>query len=161
MGARGGLSGLIDLGLNPLYVASNFPYLAPSNHQRISDPTDNYNCISHAYGIDNRRMWPMQAPRYWWPAGVRNDEHVDAFVDLFVKIGYKVCQTAEFEVGFEKVAIYTTDGPTHAARQLPSGHWTSKLGNLADIEHDTLDNINGPLYGSAVRFLRRPRAASA
>ena len=40
--------------------------------------------------------------------------------------------------GYEKIAIYALDGePTHAARQLDTGRWTSKLGKHEDIEHDT------------------------
>ena len=44
------------------------------------------------------------------------------------------------------IAIYCNFNPqlktlevTHAARQLPSGKWTSKLGDADDIEHNTLE----------------------
>ena len=40
------------------------------------------------------------------------------------------------EPGFEKVALYALGGvPKHAARQLSSGRWSSKLGDLEDVEH--------------------------
>ena len=44
---------------------------------------------------------------------------------------------------------------THAARQLPGGNWTSKLGKGEDIEHDTPDVVAGGLYGEFVRIMRR------
>ena len=60
------------------------------------------------------------------------------------------------ESGIEKVAIYTLNGlPKHAARQLPSGAWSSKLGNHIDIEH-SLEGLAGDLYGSVAHILSRP-----
>jgi hypothetical protein len=68
-----------------------------------------------------------------------------------------VCAGADAEPGFDKVAIYTLGGvPTHAARQLPSGRWTSKLGLRQDIEHE-LHNLDGDEYGQAELFMRRVR----
>ena len=154
------------LGLTDQEAAQCFPTLAPpatgpTNHQRKSDPSDNYNCIAHAYGIDNRPMWPGQPAPYWWPPGVSDDDTVESFVSLFQAIDYELCSTGELETGYEKVAIYATqNGPAHAARQLSSGKWTSKLGNAADIEHDSLDALSGPSYGTAVRFLRRAVATT-
>ncbi|MCI0637958.1 MAG: hypothetical protein L0Y72_23715 [Gemmataceae bacterium] len=37
--------------------------------------------------------------------------------------------------------------PTHAARQLPTGRWSSKLGPSEDIEHD-LHALEGEIYGT-------------
>lgn len=53
--------------------------------------------------------------------------------------------------------------PTHMARQTESGTWKSKLGNLEDIEHTTLEQLNGYRrddYGCAVRYLRRRRQSA-
>lgn len=52
--------------------------------------------------------------------------------------------------------------PTHAARQLPSGAWTSKLGEWEDIEHDTLEALEGSegrgeAYGRVALILKRER----
>ena len=44
---------------------------------------------------------------------------------------------------------------THAARQLPNGKWTSKLGRDIDIEHDSVDDIAGSVYGEVLRLMRR------
>jgi hypothetical protein len=56
----------------------------------------------------------------------------------------------------EKIAI-DTDGakPTHAARQLADGTWTSKLGQAEDICHQTLDALAGGLYGNVAQIMSR------
>lgn len=59
-------------------------------------------------------------------------------------------------MGFQKVAFFVgANGvPTHAARQLPSGLWTSKLGEWEDIEH-TLHALEGDIYGTVALLLKR------
>jgi hypothetical protein len=47
----------------------------------------------------------------------------------------------------------------HAARQLPSGRWTSKIGVLEDIEH-SLRDLEGDEYGTATVLMKRPAARS-
>ena len=47
------------------------------------------------------------------------------------------------------------DRPTHAAKQLPNGRWTSKLGRSQDVEH-TLEGLEGSAYGRARLVMRRP-----
>ena len=61
-----------------------------------------------------------------------------------------------------KIAIFVDDEgvPTHAARQLQSAVWTSKLGDWEDIEHDSLAALeNAPLmnslYGTVALVMRR------
>jgi hypothetical protein len=85
------------------------------------------------------------------------EETVAGFVKAFGRLGCSVCDTADLEPGFERLAIYAdeTGAPTHIARQLPTGHWTSKLGELEDIEHLTLEQLSGSDYGQAVQFLKR------
>lgn len=68
---------------------------------------------------------------------------------------------ASLEQGFEKVALYGSGAEyTHAARQLPSGKWTSKLGKAEDIEHDTPEDVAGGLYGELIEIMTRPAALS-
>ena len=95
--------------------------------------------------------------QYYWPEGVPRQATPDALMAAFARLGYVPCGSAEGEEGFEKIAIYLhQDGNcTHAARQLPNGKCTSKLGKLEDIEHETLGGLAGLLYGSAVFFMRR------
>jgi hypothetical protein len=53
--------------------------------------------------------------------------------------------------------------PTHAAKQLPSGEWNSKLGGWEEIKHKTLSCLNGTditgkriSYGKPIQILKRP-----
>jgi hypothetical protein len=98
---------------------------------------------------------------YYWPPNVPRRYTTEAYIQAFETVGYARGSTINdhLEVDHEKVAIYATfDGaPRHAARQVPSGAWTSKLGQLEDIEH-FLDGLVGNLYGAVVQILRRPRS---
>jgi hypothetical protein len=49
--------------------------------------------------------------------------------------------------------------PTHAALQLELGRWTSKLGDLEDISHETEACIGGGVYGTVYCYLQRRRPA--
>ena len=64
--------------------------------------------------------------------------------------------------GFETVALFG-DGVfyTHAARQLPDGKWTSKLGREEDIEHHAAEDVAGGVYEDVVQFMRRPAEQSS
>jgi hypothetical protein len=90
---------------------------------------------------------------------------MDAFVQAYQTLGFKVCFSNALERGVEKIAIYGQDRngiilPTHAALQLESGAWTSKLGDCEDIEHAAIDNVSGPGYGRAMVYLQRPRSST-
>jgi hypothetical protein len=95
-----------------------------------------------------------------WPDGVARSETIAAFRDAFATLAYTECDSPDLEPGFEKIALFAdTDGtPRHAARQLPGGLWTSKLGELEDIEH-VLHDLEGIAYGSVVLLMRRPLPA--
>ena len=97
------------------------------------------------------------APDVYWPAEVPRVATLEAFHQLFAGLGYAPCKHSDLEPGFEKIALYVRDGePEHAARQLPDGRWTSKLGKGVDVSH-TLAGLEGPLYGQVVSFMKRPR----
>jgi hypothetical protein len=105
-----------------------------------------------------RWWWPDDEEDFGvshWPEGVTRSEEPGSFVAAFATLGYVVCEDSSLEAGFEKVAIYLSDGiPTHAARQLQDGAWTCKLGQGFDIRH-TLEAIEGPAYGLASLILVR------
>ena len=84
-------------------------------------------------------------------------------MEAFRVLGYEECDDGSLEDEYQKIALYADDSgtPTHAARQLADGAWTSKLGELADIVHATVDDVNGPLYGAPVQFMRRPTGMPA
>jgi len=132
-----------------------FPNLTKQNHSICSPPSDNYNCIAWAYGVSNKLMWPG-VPGYHWPSEVVGVDKLEALKQLYLNEGYEECDNGQRENGFEKVAIYVNEeGPQHAARQLESGRWTSKLGRREDIEHYTLETLEGRVYGKATVFLRK------
>jgi hypothetical protein len=124
-----------------------------------SEGTDNYNCFAWAAGDSTARWEPTEG--YYWPPGAPREISVDAVIRAFEFLGYEETTGDTLESAYEKVAIFAdADGePTHAARQLENGGWTSKLGNYEDIEHDRLSELEGPkpCYGKVVRLLRRSR----
>lgn len=139
-----------------------FPLLVRSNYKVTSDPTAIYNCIAHAAEDSGRWWWPDDtAVGVFWPEGLPCEESIEAFIEAYQAVGYSVCDGDQLEVGFVKVAIYAdADGvPMHAARQLLSGSWTSKLGQWEDIEHttprDLEDNGEGLGYGTVTVIMKR------
>lgn len=139
-----------------IYV--EFPSLRDSDHEETSQQNWRYNCIAWAAGDDGRWWWPT-GPNAYWPPKVPRQTTVAAFLAAFALIGYQPCEDGSHEHGFEKIALYTSNGePTHAARQLPNGQWTSKLGPQEDIRHAELAAIEGRWYGGATVFMKRPIA---
>jgi hypothetical protein len=135
------------------------PALTDDNHLVTSPSTKRYNCISWAAGTALRR-WDPNVP-YFWPKGIDRDARPITLVRLFSELGYVECNSASLEGGFEKIAIYAKDGEwSHAARQKRSGKWTSKLGNLQDIDHDHPSCLEGVEYGKVVAIMKRPRHGS-
>lgn len=142
-----------------IYKEALLPNLNRGEYRVTSPESIRYNCVAWAAGDDARRWWPG-VPDYYWPDTAPQEETVEAFQAVFEAMGYRVCATAEPETGFEKVAIFAKDGfPTHAARQLANGNWSSKLGRWQDIEHQRLNALAGgaSIYGDIALLLRRPR----
>jgi hypothetical protein len=141
-------------------IATHFPGLDGTDY-RVTSPKDRrYNCIAWAAADVRRWWWPDPPPDdegYHWPAGVANEETLSAFVAAFATLGYTPCDGDVLEVGQERIALYATANgiPTHAARQLPDGRWTSKLGRWEDIEH-RLPDLEGESYGAVVQIMNRP-----
>lgn len=135
-----------------------FPRLADEAFEITSPEDSRYNCVAWAAGDVKRWWWPAEPPFAYWPVGVPREESVESFIAAFASLGYAVTMSGQHETGFEKVAIFAaSDGvPTHVARQLANGSWTSKLGRLEDISHLDVSGVGGSDYGEAVTFLRRP-----
>jgi hypothetical protein len=137
----------------------NFPKLASSPHKVTSPKTAAYNCIAWAAADTSRWWWPDPFFQYYWPPLAKREETLAVFITVFKSLGYLEMNIDPTSPG-EKVALYALGGsPTHAARQLPSGRWTSKLGPEEDIEHE-LTAIEGPTYGSVAIVLGRKKANS-
>jgi hypothetical protein len=133
-----------------------FPQLKSKNFRITSRQTTSYNCIAYAGGA-NDDWWDI-ADGYTWPGLIRS-RYVLAVISVFGQQGYTPCgMDASLEPGWEKVAIYSKgDRYTHAARQLESGNWTSKLGKSQDIIHRSLDDLFGPIYGELACVMKRQR----
>jgi hypothetical protein len=137
-------------------IESVFPRLRGTSWHVSSAPDDRYNCIAWAAQATTDWWWPVGSGNIYWPEGVPRAVTLEAFRAVFATLGYAVCAGDEMEPGFEKIALFADQGtPKHAARQLPDGHWTSKLGKLEDIEH-ALHDLEGILYGSVVLVMKRP-----
>src|SRR4051812_6761114 len=115
---------------------SAFPSLRRADYEVTSDADWAYNCIAHAAGKNDAPWWPMEEETegVFWPKDAPREVTVNAFIAAFGTEGYFPCDGPEPEAGFEKVAIYLdgNEKPAHAAKQLPSGAWTSKLGTWED-----------------------------
>jgi hypothetical protein len=159
----------------------HFPFLTRDLYEVKSEETPvirshivpSYNCIAFAAG-DTTRWWePDQAGQYFWPSHIPREYTVERCVEVFEWLGYEKCANATPESGFEKVSVYYTPvgnpwiprgSPTHAALQMDNGIWKSKLGPWEDIEHLTLECLNGndisgsiEPYGEPVQILKRRR----
>lgn len=135
------------------------PNITVSNHRVTSPETSAYNCVGWVLG-DEQRWWePTSSEQYFWPAERSEDYSIESYAEMFREEGFEVCEGPAVEPGFEKIALYVMDGEfMHVALQLPSGRWTSKLGGWEDIEHDTLEVLKGPDYGSPRQFMKREQA---
>src|SRR5262249_31522097 len=133
-----------------------FPGLQGTAYRVTSPPTPSYNCVAWAAGEAQNWWWPGFDPKDYWSPGVARVETLVAFIAAFATLGYEACADDALEPGFEKVALFADlqSISTHAARQLPDGRWTSKLGELDDIEH-SLRDVEGSIYGTVVQFLKR------
>ena len=140
-----------------------FPKLRLSGFRVTSPMTDAYNCIAWAANDTSHAWWPVQAEGWYWPSEAPMEQTVAAFVVAYGTRNFVPCDNPAPEKGFEKIAIYSDahGSPLHAARQLASGRWTSKLGPMWDIEHMTLDAVEGPEYGTVCCYLKRPIAVPA
>jgi hypothetical protein len=140
----------------------DFPDLRASGYRVTSQASAVPNCIGWALN-DKTHYWdPLLTGfmgGYYWPDGLPRDDRVETWRTLFELFGYRQSPGPALEVGVEKIAIYgdASGDAHHVARQLPSGAWTSKLGQDKDIEHQAPDALAGNLYGRVVAFMERPR----
>jgi hypothetical protein len=136
----------------PKHILRLFPNLNALNHHVTSPADARYNCAAWAAG-DTTKWWDRF--QYWPKATARTDAR-EAAEAAFASIGFVRCEDGRLEDRFEKIAIYERSGRwTHVARQLPDGHWTSKLGQAQDICHKTVSALFSDTYGRSVAFMQR------
>jgi hypothetical protein len=133
----------------------NHPNL-PKTHFRATSPHDPaYNCLAFAAHETHRWWHPSDFGGCYWPTGVQDDT-LESWIAAYEHLGYQRSESRTLVAGLEKVAIFV-DGslPTHVARQLDTGYWTSKMGKSEDIEH-ALEGLEGGKYGHVAVVLERP-----
>lgn len=137
-----------------------FPRLNSGNCQITSPATNAYNCIAWAAGTD--KQWWDPNGLYYWPPQIPREITIEAVVGVYESLGFSLCVGGTLEPSFDKIVIFAKDSygkkvPTHAARQLESGGWTSKLGPCEDIFHAAAEDLSGPSYGDPLYFMSRPK----
>lgn len=133
-------------------VRKSFPNLG--DHFEVLGPsTKRYNCIAWSVRTTKRWVWPGKS--------------VAAFDQLYGRYGYRRLRTMDYRVvpGMQKIVLYgkiKSDGGIeciHGARQAPNGTWTSKLGQMARIRHQTPEALTGPSYGRPIAVYVRAKPA--
>jgi len=135
-----------------------WPRLRKTFYQVIAEADPRYNCFAWSVGKTDIILDPMRD----WPDDVKREYTLVAFISCFNFYGFQCCDNGDLEMGVEKVVIYGRgDLPLHAARQMDSGLWTSKIGSLELIEHhlDAFEVATQEFanYGSILQFLSRQR----
>src|SRR5262245_36260304 len=146
--------GAADRATDSMIKSTDLPNLNESTHKLTSPQSPEYNCVAWA-ASDTEHWWQ---PGVYWPVEAEPDTFgLGALIEAFAARGFVVCETGEREQGFQKVALYELSSYyTHAARQLPDGRWTSKLGRSEDIEHEHPEDLAGGVYGEVAAFMRCP-----
>ena len=129
--------------------------MSRTDYQVTSPKSQEYNCFAWAAGEDDRWWQPIPGEQFYWPDGVPQEETLEAYIQADQTLGYEICTGDGLEVGYQKIArdVDSIRIPTHAARKLANGKWTSKLGWLEDIEHE-LDGLVGDRYGVVGQILK-------
>lgn len=142
--------------MKPAFLSPpDFPNSKAAPFEITSPASGEYNCIAWALEVSDGFYWPRRGREFRWLRFLPKEETLAAFQKLFEKVGYEVCEHGELEAGFKKVAVFEKNGsPTHAARQLPDGNWTSKLGTHEDVKH-SLAAMSGGRYGDVALFLKK------
>ena len=140
----------------PRSLEKIFPNLADSGYEITQEPSSVYNCIAWALGISTQK-WDCNDLNAYWPPSIPRNDRIETIMQLFALEDYSLCDSHEFEPGYEKIAIYAFVGQfTHVAKQLEDGRWTSKLGDREAITHPSPDNLNESIYGFVHCIMRRP-----
>jgi len=141
------------------HIECFFPNLISCDYAITSPATPVYNCIAWAAG-DTEKWWePDSQNLYYWPPRAPRQYTLEAYICVYELLGFTLCDDTIYEEGIEKIVLYACSNrrPTHAAKQLIFGGWTSKLGQLEDIKHSTLDGLTGRYYGSIAVIMKRPK----
>jgi hypothetical protein len=139
-----------------IHLELRYPNLALTEYTVTSPKSQEYNCFAWAAGDQDRWWQPTPEDEFYWVEGVPMEETLSAYIQAYQTLDYVTCDSATLESGYEKIALYVRDDgvPVHAARQLITGQWASKIGALEDIEHE-LEGLIGERYGKVEQVLKR------
>ena len=142
----------------PAEIQARFPRLNSGNYRETSHATDRYNCMAFA-NYDERRWWePLFGGRFYWPPNVGSAFTLDTSSRIFLQNGYVPTDSSDVEPGFEKVALYEDHYKDIHVAISDGNTWKSKLGAWQDIEHLSLDLLEGDnQYGSVRMILQRKK----
>lgn len=160
MGAPEGVRQLLRT-ITSVELQARFPKLGAGNYKRASLATARYNCLAFACG-DERKWWePQPGGRFYWPPNAQRDTSLTTVTRIFTADGYAETNDRNIEAGYLKAAIYVDmqDFDTYSHVAMSDGVvWKSKLGKGQDIEHDSLDLLEGDQkdeYGIVATILRK------
>ena len=137
-------------------VPNIFPALLEgANFDFTSNVDYNYNCLAWALSYDSKYFENSKGS--YWPWKDCADDTVEGWSGVCQLHGFSLTDGAEFEKGFERIAIFEDEeGVSHACRTGSDGIWKSKLGTGPDIEHADLVSLEEG-YGKVVVILKRHR----
>ena len=98
-----------------------------------------------------------------WPEGLPHDREPGTLRELFRREGFVDCEDGSLDPVMVKIALYRVQDDvggyiwTHAARQLKTGLWTSKLGSSYEVTHRSTGDLEGELYGAVYAYMAKPR----
>lgn len=135
-----------------------WPNLVKKSFRKTSDWSADYNCVSWALGIISKRI-DSGGNSYEWPSDLSKGHTLDYYAKLYQRYGYEKCDNRDLEKDIEKIALFEDEYGLfkHVALQKKDGFWTSKMGDLEDIEHKTIKAISGKTYGEVKIYMCRKR----
>ena len=139
------------------HIEALFPSLKADGYDKSSEYDEAYNCFAFATSETTKRIDPSGDPDCVWPNDILQTPFLTSFIEYYRSKGFVICDNGDPEIGFEKIALYKNDVEyaMHAARLLPSGYWTSKIGDFEDIVHKKIESLEG-YYGRVAKFMKRP-----
>ncbi|MES2649609.1 MAG: hypothetical protein V4717_22210 [Bacteroidota bacterium] len=137
-------------------INRQWPNLNSSNHELTSPPTSTYNCVAWANGMDHIVV-DLSLDEDGEPL-IYPDLSCWLYIEYYQKAGFELCDSHIYEQGYEKIALYENSQQTfeHVALQRNEGVWLSKVGELEDIQHTTLEALQCvSYYGLPKWFMKR------
>jgi len=138
---------------NKEYYRRLFPllteyYLIPNSE------SEEYNCISHTIGRNDKISFPLGDDTDYWP--VINEKTKEAFDDFYEYHGFEKCSLDfSYDPNYIKVALFlNNDIPKHASMQVDDFWWVSKIGRLGILKHDLFE-IEDDVYGKVEQIYKK------